>query len=46
MRIGWKAKHGLTLKWDFKRPKVVFGKLIFMSKPVFEIRGGENEEKS
>ena len=25
MRIGWKAKHGLTLKWDFKIPKVVFG---------------------
>ena len=25
MRIEWKAKHGLTLKWDFKRPKVVFG---------------------
>ena len=25
MRIGWKAKHCLTLKWDFKRPKVVFG---------------------
>ena len=25
MRIEWKVKHGLTLKWDFKRPKVVFG---------------------
>ena len=25
MRIEWKAKHGLTLKRDFKRPKVVFG---------------------
>ena len=25
MRIEWKAKHGLTLKWDFKKPKVVFG---------------------
>ena len=24
MRKWWKAKHGLTLKWDFKRPKVVF----------------------
>ena len=46
MRIGWKAKHGLTLKWDYKRRKVVFGELIFMSKPVFERRGGEKEEKS
>ena len=46
MRIGWKAKHGLTLKWDFNRPKVVFRELIFMSKPVFERRGGEKEEKS
>ena len=29
MRIRWKAKHGLTLKWDFKRPKVVFGSSLF-----------------
>ena len=29
MRIGWKAKHGLTLKWDFKRPKVVFGSSFY-----------------
>ena len=29
MRKGWKAKHGLTLKWDFKRPKVVFGSSFY-----------------
>ena len=46
MRIGWKAKRGLTFKWDFERPKVVFWELIFISKPVFERRGGEKEEKS
>ena len=26
---GWKAKHGLTLKWDFKRPKMVFGSSFY-----------------
>ena len=40
MKNGLKAKQGLTLKWDFKRPKVVF-----MSKPVFERRRGEKREK-
>ena len=36
----------LHLSGILKRPKVVFGELIFMSKPIFERRGGENEEKS
>ena len=40
MRIGWKAKHGLTLKWDFKRPKVVFGS-SFYEQTRFEGRRGE-----
>ena len=49
------AKHGLTLKWvkgqtrlmdlrDIKTKNVVLW-LIFMSKTVFERRGGEKEEK-
>ena len=25
----WKAKHGLTLKWDVKRPKVAFGSSFY-----------------
>ena len=40
MRIEWKAKHGLILKWDFKRPKVVFGSSL-LSHPVF----GEEERR-
>ena len=29
MRIGWKAKHDLTLKRDVKRPKVAFGSSFY-----------------
>ena len=40
MKIGWKAKHGLTLKRDIKRPKWSKGSSIF-SLPVF----GEEERR-
>ena len=44
MKIWWKAKHGLTLNWDFKSQKWSLG-AHFMNKPVFERMRGENGEK-